>query len=556
MIQGLSPSLSPGFRSDPNAAYRRLTIVAALLFCPALARATPPSASAVSATTIGPAVRAATPPEMAPEIGDSPDGGVKTVVIPIESPSPRLPAMPSGTPADRQKWLAARIDEIIGAPVFGRARVGVSVAEVDSGRPIYGHNEAALYNPASNVKLVTTASALAALGPEFRWKTVLYVSQLKGGAVAGNVYLKGYGDPSLVGEDLWKMASDLASAGVRRIDGDIAIDDTFFDDVRVGPGFEQKSEDLPFRAPNGAVSLNYNACSIHVLPGAHDGAPARVVVEPASPYFAVVNQSVTVESGHTNLTIAAREIEGQTEITVAGRIRAGDAGRVEYRRVAHPDLYAGYSLRELLQRRGIKCNGKIVRGTVPEGAKALVAHYSQPLGVLVRDVNKRSNNFMAEQVLKTLGAESGGKPGTWQKGVEAVGKFLAALGIARDQYKMTNGSGLYDSNRFSPAQLVTLLRTAYRDFRFAADFVGSLSLAGADGTISHRMEGSAAERYVRAKTGTLSGVSCLSGYAGAPGRMPLAFSILMNDLPESAGNDARRAQDAIAEALVVFLTAR
>jgi D-alanyl-D-alanine carboxypeptidase/D-alanyl-D-alanine-endopeptidase (penicillin-binding protein 4) len=234
----------------------------------------------------------------------------------------------------------------------------------------------------------------------------------------------------------------------------------------------------------------------------------------------------------------------------------GDPAHVEYRRVAHPDLYAGYAFRELLARRGIKLTGKVVRMPAPPGARALVTHYSAPLGVLVRDVNKRSNNFMAEQVLKTLGAETGGKPGTWQKGTDAVARFLDGLGIPAGQYKMTNGSGLYDSNRFSPAQLVGLLRTAYRDFRFAADFVGSLALAGADGTIGHRMEGGQAERFVRAKTGTLAGVSCLSGYAGAPGKMPLAFSILMNDLGEPATSEARRAQDAIAEALVIYLQAK
>jgi D-alanyl-D-alanine carboxypeptidase/D-alanyl-D-alanine-endopeptidase (penicillin-binding protein 4) len=510
-----------------------------------------PSGILLFALAIATPAHAEPPAEAPAEISD---GGAKLTPV-VLTESPRATA-PTGTPADRQKWLASRIDEIVGGAGLGRAKVGVAVTEVDTGRAVYSKNEAALYNPASNVKLVTTASALATLGPEFRWKTVLYGEQLSGGTIKGNLYLKGFGDPSLVGEDLWKMASDLASAGVHKVDGDLAIDDSYFDDVRVGPGFEQKSEDLPFRAPAGAVSLNYNACSIHVLPGDKEGAAGRVVVEPASPYFVVVNESHTIASGHSALTIASKEKEDKTEISVDGKIKSGDTGHVEYRRVAHPDLYAGYSLRELLARRGIKVAGKIVRGNVPSSARVLVTHYSAPLGVLVRDVNKRSNNFMAEQLLKTLGAETGGKPGTWPKGVDAVAKFLDALGIPRSDYKMTNGSGLYDSNRFTPNQFVTLLRTAYRDFRFAADFVGSLSLAGADGTIGHRMEGTGAERYVRAKTGTLAGVSCLSGYAGAPGRMPLAFSILMNDVPDSSATDARRAQDAIAEALVVYLSAR
>ena len=151
----------------------------------------------------------------------------------------------------------------------------------------------------------------------------------------------------------------------------------------------------------------------------------------------------------------------------------------------------------------------------------------------MRDVNKRS--AVAERILKTVGAESrriAQAPG--KRGSTPSAAVLEKVGIARADYKMTNGSGLYDSNRFSPTQLFTLLRTAYKDFRFAADFIGSLALAGADGTIGHRMEGSLAERFVRAKTGTLAGVSCLAGYAGAPGRAPLAFAIFMNNLTDSA----------------------
>lgn len=489
-----------------------------------------------------------------PAWGDAPDGGATTVVVPLES-SLGLPPAPSGTPAEREHWLRARLDEILARHVLAAARVGVAVSEVDSGRSLYARNDATLLNPASNVKLVTTAAALARLGPEYRFRTLLMAEPgtVRAGAIEGSLYLKGHGDPSLVSEDLWKMVSDLASQGIRRVAGDVVVDDSFFDSERIGPGFEQKNEDLPFRAPAGAVSLNYNACTILVLPGKRQGAPARVIVESASPYFLVNNQAQT--GSRTSLSVGTAEVPGHTEITVSGTIRRGDAGRREHRRVAHPDLYSGYSLRELLVRRGIKVMGQVRTGVVPPGGRVLVTHVSPSLGVLVRDVNKLSNNFMAEQVLKTLGAETVGKPATWAKGVDAVAKFLEGLGISRDRYYMTNGSGLYDANRFSAAQLVTLLRAAYRDFRFAADFVASLALAGADGTVGKRMGGKMTERYVRAKTGTLLGVSCLSGYAGAPGRMPLAFAFLMNGLDDSSAQEARRAQDEMADALVAFLAA-
>jgi D-alanyl-D-alanine carboxypeptidase/D-alanyl-D-alanine-endopeptidase (penicillin-binding protein 4) len=495
---------------------------------------------------------AAPPTAAQPKRAEVPDGGAGKPA----APATVVLSSPTGSPAERHKWLKNQIDAALAGPALAGAKLGVDVVEVDSGKILYARNDAGLFNPASNVKLFTTAAALAILGPEYRWKTVAYVdAPISGGELKGRVYLKGHGDPTLVIEDLWRIVSDLYAAGLRKVSGDLVVDDTFFDDVRVGPGFEQKQEDLPFRAPNGALSLDYNAVAVHVLPGAGDAAPARVVLDPQTPYFTVVNEARTVVAGRTAITVESRELPEHTELRVSGRIRAGDPGQLQLRRVAHPDLFTAGAFRELLARRGIKVTGNIVRDATPPTARALSAHYSQPLGVVVRDVNKHSNNFMAEQILKTLGAETGGRPGTWQKGIDAVAGFLEQLGIARKAYKMTNGSGLYKSNLFTPAQLTTLLRVAYKDFRFAADFIGSLALAGADGTIGHRMEGSLAERYVRAKTGTLAGVSCLAGYAGAPGHAPLAFAIFMNDLPDPATATARKAQDAIAEALVAYLLA-
>src|SRR5262249_24306971 len=154
-------------------------------------------------------------------------------------------------------------------------------------------------------------------------------------------------------------------------------------------------------------------------PGAGEGAPARVVIDPATPYFVVTNDARTVAVGRTALTVESRDAVDHTEIHVSGRINQKSAGELQLRRVAHPDLYTANAFKELCARRGIKISGNVVRGVVPPGARALSAHYSQPLGVAVRDVNKRSYNFMAEQILKTLGAETGGRPGTWQKGIDA-----------------------------------------------------------------------------------------------------------------------------------------
>ena len=486
------------------------------------------------------------------------------------SPSEKGPIVPAATPvpsdpAQRLKWLESRIEQVVAAVLPSRAKVAIAVLDVDSGRALYGKAAEQPFNIASNVKLFTTAAALSLLGPEYRFKTALYGERGADRSEYKTLYLRGYGDPTLSTEDLWKLTTELSARGIKRIKGDIVIDDTFFDDQRVGPAFEQKNQDSAYRAPQGGVSLNYNAIAVRVLPGIGDGLPARISLDPPSQYFLVSNEARTVASGRTSLIVDTQEEKDaapgkeHTSVRVRGTIKLSDSGVDFNKRIAHPDLYTGYTLLELLTRRGIAVGGKVSRGSAPATAQLIDSHYSMPLSVVSREINKRSNNFMAEQVLKTLGADANGKPGSWQKGLQAISRYLEALGIAPGKYQMVNGSGLFDSNRFTATQVTTLLRAAYRDFRFAADFVASLAVAGADGTIGHRMSGGPAERLVRAKTGTLNGISCLSGCASAPQpagqslRAPLAFSILVNDLNEEGSTTAaKRLQDAVVEALVSY----
>lgn len=478
------------------------------------------------------------------------------LIAAAEPPAPSAPPTPPNRPEERGEWLVQQIESILTTSRLTNSDVGIAVIDIETGKTVFARNENAKLNPASDVKLVTTGAALGLLGPEYRWKTGVYSEgAVTANELKGKLYFKGYGDPSLGVEDLWEIASELWTRGIRKITGDLVADDSFFDAVRVGPGFDQKQEDFAFRAPCGALSLAHNAVNIHVLPGAAEGAAARVLLDPASNYLLVNSNVVTSATGATQIVVESREQENQTALALHGRIRVRDDGFIAQKRIVHPDLFSAASFREILNRRGIKLSGQVVRGLMPATARPLAVHTSEPLSVLVREVNKRSNNFMAEQILKTIGAELGTPPGSWAKGVQAVKSYLEKIGITGD-FVMTNGSGLYDSNRFSAVQLVTLLRALHRDFRISADFVGSLALAGADGTISHRMSGGLAERWVRAKTGTLQGVSCLSGYAGAPAKTPLAFAILMNRVPPAQANAARRAQDQIAELLVAYLSAK
>jgi D-alanyl-D-alanine carboxypeptidase/D-alanyl-D-alanine-endopeptidase (penicillin-binding protein 4) len=499
------------------------------------------------------------PPATDTEAATTGKGGPRPLMglTPRAVASPDLPRPPRD-PAERRAWLGAQLDAVFKTPPLARAKVSAIVVEADSGKTLYAHDDRTSLNAASNVKIVTSVAALSLLGPEYRWRTTLSLNGPPGGPplpaggeVSGDLYLRGSGDPTLSTEDLAAMVSDLASLGLHKVKGALVIDDSLFDGGYVPPAYDQKNDSTASRAPSSAASLDGNVVGVTIIPGAAAGAPARIVLDPASPYFVVAGRVVTAASGPAAPSVDTKEDGNRTRVNVAGRIKLGADPRTIYRRVAQPSLFLGQTLRQLLERRGISVGSVRVGASPAQGLRVIATHDSAPLAVVVQDLNKRSNNFAAEQLLRTMGAEIGGHPGNWDKGLKAVARYLAGIGIKADSYQMKNGSGLYDSNRFSAAQIATILRAAAHDFRISAEFLASLAVAGTDGTIAHRMGATLAERYVRAKTGTLANVSCLSGFAGSPGHLPLVFSILVNEVGNP--NDARHAQDRAAEILVAYL---
>jgi len=439
--------------------------------------------------------------------------------------------------------LRAAIDEALARGALARARVGIAVVSLESGELLYGRDPDALLNPASNAKLLTTAAALLRLGPEYRFSTELWTPAPPDAAGAvKQLFVRGRGDPTWTTERLWALAADLQHRGLRSVAGDLWVDEGFFDEEREAPGYEQEQGDRAYLAPSGAVSLNFNAVAIHLAPGARPGERIRAALEPESDYLELVNRAVTGKAGSRGRVVPRSLAAGARQrITVEGRLPVGGRELAIWRKVDDPAAYFGQTLRRLLALRGVKVLGKVRRGPVPVGARLLHLAESEPLSEVVRKLNKVSQNFMAEQLLKTLGAEAGGPPGSWQKGVAAGEEALSELGLARGSYVWKNGSGLNDANRVSARQLATLLRSVWRRFPLAADFAGSLPVAGRDGTVRYRMEGTAAEGRLRAKTGTLSGegVSSLSGYVEAGSGELLAFAILVNDLPPRTPGVAR-----------------
>lgn len=468
---------------------------------------------------------------------------------PVLAASPTAPTAVA-TAAHADPGLAELIDAALSDPALAEASVGISAVDLHTGQVLYERGQDTPQNPASNIKLVTTSAALGMLGPAHRYPTRVLRADgsLVGDTVRGDVWLAGSGDPHLVTADLYELASELRAQGIRRVSGGIVVDSSRFDADGLPPGFDQKDELASYRAPSGATSVNYNSFVVRVRPADAAGAPPFAGFDPDAGGFTLVNEATTVAGARRQVWAAVEPEKSGTKVTLRGKIGV-DAGDDSLRYpVADPSVHAGRVFAHVLEQAGVKVGKRRIRsGTAPEDARLLAIHYSPPLSVLVRGVNKFSNNFMAEQILKTLAPYDA--PATFDAARTRVLEFLRRRGVATDTVVYGNGSGLYDTNRISAAQMTTLLAAIDADDRIRPDFLASLSIMGVDGTTRSRNKKGSAAQWVRVKTGTLDGISCLSGYAGAQGRRPIVFSILFNGVASGKTASARAVQDRIAELL-------
>ncbi|HZI12798.1 MAG TPA: D-alanyl-D-alanine carboxypeptidase/D-alanyl-D-alanine-endopeptidase [Myxococcus sp.] len=458
-------------------------------------------------------------------------------IIFLTLPHRVLAAPPSAEKRADREALKTALMEVLQRTALKTSRVGVHMQSLDDGTVVFSHNADELLNPASNVKLVTSAAALATLGPEFRYDTEFLVEpELPADGKVKTLYVRGKGDPSITTERLWGMVSELWHAGVHEV-GDIVVDDSWFDAERTPPGYDQEDSDRAYMAPTGALSLNWNAVAIYLRPGSAAGAKGSVEMEPPSDYFVVENQLTTGSRRARRVSVTSDPAGAQQKIVVRGQLPDERSGAVSvWKKIDNPPMYFGQTLKQMLATRGMKVKGKVKPGLTPSKAKVLYVSQSETFDVVLKRLNKLSSNFVAEQLLKTMGAEARGAPGSFTKGVEVVEQFLEReVGIPRGTYVMKNGSGLNDANRFSAAQVNRLLRHMYERFPFAPEYLSSVPIAGKDGTLKYRFEGSEAVGRLRAKTGTLESVSALSGYVTSAGGERFSFSMMANDFAGRAG---------------------
>lgn len=439
-------------------------------------------------------------------------------------------------PADREA-LRRTMEAVLQGTNLKNARVTVQVRSLEDGSVVFSRDENELLNPASNVKLFTAAAALAKLGPEYRFETDFLVDQEFKDGKAKTLYVRGRGDPSITTERLYGIVSDLLHNGLKEV-GDIVVDDTWFDGERQPPGFDQEWGDRAYLAPTGALSLNWNTVGVYLRPAEEPGGKAAVEVEPASDFFVIEGDVSTGNKTQRRFTVTSSVDKDRVrqKIEAKGVVPVDKGTWSVWKKIDQPALYFGFTLKALLVQRGVKVKGRLSGGKTPFNQKLLFQAQSDTLDIVLKKLNKHSSNFVAEQLIKTLGAEGKGVPGSHPKGVEVVEDFLEReVGVARGSYVMKNGSGLNDANRFSAAQTNKLLVYMMEHFNVMPEFVGSVGIAGKDGTLKFRFEGSDAVGKLRAKTGTLETVSALSGYVQSVGGERFVFSIMVNDFPGRAG---------------------
>lgn len=466
--------------------------------------------------------------------------------------------------------LSRVINDTLDAPTYAAATWSVMIAEAEGGRVVYQRNSASNLVPASNTKLYTSAAALEALGPDFRYRTVLYRGgPVRDGVLHGPIVVRGSGDPSIGGEAsksdptqvFRAWADSLRAAGIRQIRGDVVGDDDVFDDNALGKGWTVDDTPYAYAAEIGGLAFYGNKIDLRVI-GQRPGQPAQVDWKPMrTSYVTIQNRSVTTRGGRVDEDY--RRDLGTNTIRVGTRVPAGVVER-EALTVSNPTGYFVHVLRDVLMEQGLAVDGAPVdvddaplKPNYDDGSLQRVASVtSPPMRQLVAVVNEESDNLYAEQILRTLAVHAAPDtlnlpPGSAELGQRVVLETAARAGIDTARVQLADGSGLSRHNLVSAQATVQLLQYMWThpDPAVRDAFVASLPVGGRSGTIEYRFRGNApASGNVQAKTGTLSNVVALAGYVRTANGTPLAFAIMSNH-HTGKSSAIRRAQDVIVNAL-------
>jgi serine-type D-Ala-D-Ala carboxypeptidase/endopeptidase (penicillin-binding protein 4) len=457
------------------------------------------------------------------------------------------PAARAGEPS---AWEAS-VRRSLAARGFQGATVSALVVERASDQELVALNPDTGLMPASTQKVLTAVAALAAFGPSHRFVTEVRASRPIGsdGAV-GDLFVSG-GDPALTSEQWWRLAADLRALGLREVRGDLVLDDGLFDEERWHPSWAPVSA-RAYHAPVSPIAANFGAFRVRVAPGAAPGAPISASIDPPVPYLVLANEGRTGKrNAASTLAVERVAVAGAERVRVSGVLPAGAEPDDFWRSVSDPLAYAAAVLRLQLEANGVRVGGGVRRGAAAPEATLLLAFEGLPLQQIASLFLKYSNNFIAECLLKWLALGpapvANAPPASWGAGAGALRARLTALGVELGDTRIVDGSGLSRTNRVSARVLVETLRRGEAAFETGPELLAGLPIAALDGTLERRAEG--ARGRVRAKTGSLDGVTSLAGFARSERGRELVFAVIVNGVRHGDAA-ASAAMDGVAAALV------
>jgi D-alanyl-D-alanine carboxypeptidase/D-alanyl-D-alanine-endopeptidase (penicillin-binding protein 4) len=448
----------------------------------------------------------------------------------------------AGAPAAVQQvqatGLQQQLDTLLSDARFQGSSVGLVVRDATTGETLYDRNGGTRLVPASNTKLFTSTAAMHTLGAGYRFHTdVLATAPVKSGKLRGDLYLKGFGDPTTLEADYVALAKQVAKAGIKRIDGNLIADDTYFDHVRLGDSWAWDDEPFYYNAQISALTLAPNTdydsgtAIVESLPGAKVGAPVKLELVPANDVIKLVSTAKTGAAGSAN-TLSIERDHGTNVVRITGSVPADDTVSQEWVTVWEPTLYAADVFRRALNAQGVRVDGTIRTAATPTAARQVARDESMTVGELMTPFLKLSNNMHAETLVKAMGAVAKAN-GSWSAGLGVVTEYAKSVGVDTATIRLSDGSGLSRKVNVTAKSVSDILIAAQKEPWFK-QWYDALPIAGnADrftgGTLRSRMANTPAANNLHGKTGSLTGVTALSGYVSTKDGRKLVFSMITDN---------------------------
>ena len=529
----------------------------------------------IEKVSAGPSTSAGIGPAPTPALKGTPNR------LPTPSPTPSVTPSPSPTAAPLQTLaeLQAKIQTRISAPEVRHGRIGIKIVSLNSGKVVFENDADKYFMPASNMKNFTIATAMERLGPDFRFVTNVFANAMPDatGTIKGDLRIYGRGDisistaffgtsvddPETYYKGIDRLVDKIAAAGVKRIDGSIVGDESYFKGFAIPGTWEWDDLQWYYGAEISALPLNDNAVDLTVTPGVA-GSPCNVKIAPANTLY-TINNTCTTSAAATKRTLTVTKRIDRNILDISGTMPAGEKGLSSPISLTHPaDLFVAV-LKSRLEKRGITVSGgaRVLSSNIkPDKTQIEIAKLeSPPFREIAPKIMKPSQNMFTETVLWTLGEQSRmsttstmaaetmrePEPDSSPLGLTIVKGFLKQIGLADDAIIQHDGSGMSRHDLITPEAVVRLYTFMAKESANAQAWRDSLTIGGVDGTLANRFRGTAAAGNIRGKTGTIDQVSALSGYLTTAGGDQMVLSIIVNGVAET------RVRTSLADDIVVSL---